>query len=168
MLVGEKILGAIATMVFKFLGLQKKSEYFMEAEPAEKNGSQAPTETKSTHTESVKPTEAKPAESKATPTKADAAPSAKISAPADAAKSAAAEVKKAAKSAKKSVSKGDEPGPVPEIPPAPMPKVESLPEAPATFAPNYLMPSNTPRRRPGPSLGMFKDMARQVNSSNNR
>lgn len=32
-----------------------------------------------------------------------------------------------------------------------------------TFAPKYLSPTTTqPRRRPGPSLEMFKDMARQV------
>ncbi|MGF1480981.1 MAG: hypothetical protein ACFB4I_16100 [Cyanophyceae cyanobacterium] len=32
-----------------------------------------------------------------------------------------------------------------------------------TFAPQYLVPTTTrPRRRPGPSMEMFKDMARQV------
>jgi uncharacterized membrane protein len=32
-----------------------------------------------------------------------------------------------------------------------------------TFAPNYLLPvTNKPRRRPGPSLDMFRDMARNV------
>lgn len=33
----------------------------------------------------------------------------------------------------------------------------------STFAPNYLMPTaSNSRRRPGPSLNMFRDMARQV------
>lgn len=34
----------------------------------------------------------------------------------------------------------------------------------STFAPKYLMPTaNNSRRRPGPSMDMFRDMARQVN-----
>ena len=40
-------------------------------------------------------------------------------------------------------------------------KVESKDEA--TFAPNYLLPqASSSRRRPGPSMDMFRDMARQV------
>jgi hypothetical protein len=40
-------------------------------------------------------------------------------------------------------------------------KVES--QAELTFAPNYLLPKATnSRRRPGPSMDMFRDMARQV------
>ncbi|NJL82348.1 MAG: hypothetical protein HC890_04160 [Chloroflexaceae bacterium] len=35
------------------------------------------------------------------------------------------------------------------------------------LAPKYLQPTTSrPRRRPGPSLAMFKDMARQVNKTN--
>ncbi|MBZ8179802.1 hypothetical protein [Oscillatoria salina] len=42
-------------------------------------------------------------------------------------------------------------------------KVESPEET--TFAPQYLAPTpSRSRRRPGPSLNMFKDMARQVNN----
>ncbi len=37
------------------------------------------------------------------------------------------------------------------------------PQATSTFAPNYLMPTPTnSRRRPGPNMEMFRDMARQV------
>jgi hypothetical protein len=44
-------------------------------------------------------------------------------------------------------------------------KVE--PESTQTFAPNYLMPkTSNSRRRPGPSMDMFRDMARQVKVSN--
>ncbi len=52
-------------------------------------------------------------------------------------------------------------------------KIEAQPNPPAanngkaqgdsTFAPNYLLPTaSNSRRRPGPSLDMFRDMARQV------
>lgn len=54
-------------------------------------------------------------------------------------------------------------------------KIEAQPNPPAatngkvapqdasTFAPNYLMPTPTnSRRRPGPNMDMFRDMARQV------
>lgn len=44
-------------------------------------------------------------------------------------------------------------------------KVE--PQAELTFAPNYLLPKPTnSRRRPGPSMDMFRDMARQVKTPN--
>lgn len=37
------------------------------------------------------------------------------------------------------------------------------PESERTFAPNYLLQTvNSSRRRPGPSMAMFRDMARQV------
>jgi hypothetical protein len=43
-------------------------------------------------------------------------------------------------------------------------KVE--PESTQTFAPNYLLPkTSNSRRRPGPSMDMFRDMARQVKPS---
>ncbi len=48
--------------------------------------------------------------------------------------------------------------------PTPAPVAVPKPQATGTFAPNYLIaPStNNSRRRPGPSLSGFKDMARQV------
>jgi len=48
-------------------------------------------------------------------------------------------------------------------PPAPSTNGKVEPQAELTFAPNYLMPTaSQSRRRPGPSLDMFRDMARQV------
>lgn len=128
-------------MVFKFLGLGKKSEFFLEAEPqSTENGSKSP-ETKSakaeatpTHVETKEVPVAKVAKPEATPTQ----PTAKST--------------KANKPAKETVA------------PAPVAKT-AAPKAEATnFATDYLIPNNTPRRRPGPSLDMYKDMARQMNN----
>jgi len=48
-------------------------------------------------------------------------------------------------------------------PPAPSLNGKVEPQAELTFAPNYLLTtSSSSRRRPGPSLDMFRDMARQV------
>lgn len=54
-----------------------------------------------------------------------------------------------------------EPQPNPPAAAATNGKVET--ESEMTFAPNYLLPvTSKPRRRPGPSLDMFRDMARDV------
>ncbi|NEP56790.1 MAG: hypothetical protein F6K31_07160 [Symploca sp. SIO2G7] len=42
------------------------------------------------------------------------------------------------------------------------PEAESQPEAEQTFADKNLLPLPTSRRRPGPSMNMFRDMARGV------
>ena len=48
-------------------------------------------------------------------------------------------------------------------PPAPVNNGKVEPQSELTFAPNYLLPTaSNSRRRPGPSLDMFRDMARQV------
>ena len=51
-------------------------------------------------------------------------------------------------------------------PPAPAPAASNGkvdPQSEATFAPNYLISTTSKsRRRPGPSLDLFRDMARQV------
>ena len=48
-------------------------------------------------------------------------------------------------------------------PPAAATNGKVAPQAASTFAPNYLMPTPTnSRRRPGPNMEMFRDMARQV------
>ncbi len=89
--------------------------------------------------------------------------------------------KKEAKAAKSKAKKSKQPKANPPEPnltestqqkPQPQPKKEkelppinSIQPTPKemTFSPNYLMPKPTgSRRRPGPSLKMFKDMARQV------
>ncbi|MGB3533080.1 MAG: hypothetical protein WBA13_06135 [Microcoleaceae cyanobacterium] len=54
----------------------------------------------------------------------------------------------------------EKPAPQQELPP--LNSIQKTPEG-MTFSTDYLMPkSNGSRRRPGPSLKMFKDMARQV------
>ncbi|MGB7441714.1 MAG: hypothetical protein WA919_11645 [Coleofasciculaceae cyanobacterium] len=70
------------------------------------------------------------------------------------------EQKKSEQTAKASQTKKLEPLPTKAVK-ASNGKVE--PQPGMTFAPNYLLTtSSKPRRRPGPSLDMFKDMARQV------
>lgn len=77
--------------------------------------------------------------------------------------------------------KAEDPNPVTEVPsPNGKVKIEAQPNPPApalngkvepqselTFAPNYLISTTSRgRRRPGPSMDMFRDMARQVKPSN--
>jgi hypothetical protein len=52
----------------------------------------------------------------------------------------------------------------PKAPPAvPMPAKPKAPEPVVLFAPNYLMPLPNPtRRRPGPNMAAFLDMAKQM------
>jgi hypothetical protein len=48
-------------------------------------------------------------------------------------------------------------------PPAAASNGKAEPQSELTFAPNYLLPiASTSRRRPGPSMDSFRDMARQV------
>ncbi|MGL4503481.1 MAG: hypothetical protein ACRC2M_01390 [Planktothrix sp.] len=57
------------------------------------------------------------------------------------------------------------PKPAPAKEPAPLNTQVKTP-AGMNFSTEYLMPQTaTPRRRPGPSLGMFTDMANQMNRS---
>jgi outer membrane biosynthesis protein TonB len=80
-----------------------------------------------------------------------------------------AEPKTKKKSAKKQASvKAETPQPQPvssaAMIAAAVSSKETQPEAVKTFATNFLMPAPTKyRRRPGPSLKMFQDMARQMN-----
>ncbi len=53
--------------------------------------------------------------------------------------------------------------PNPPAPPAAASNGKAEPQSELTFAPNYLLPiATTSRRRPGPSMDSFRDMARQV------
>ncbi|WP_416675071.1 hypothetical protein [Egbenema bharatensis] len=172
-LAGEKTLGAIATMVLKFLGLGKKSEYFLEAEPESPNGSKpapqpAASETKAAP-EPVEP-ESQAAQDVAaaqltdaeTPDSVEAVVVETVPKSAPEASEAGAEPKKAkAKKTKvkKSETKAVEAEPVKETVTASI--AQSAPQT-KNFATEHLLPNNTPRRRPGPSLDMFKEMARQV------
>ena len=155
-------------MVLKFLGLGKKSEYFLEAEPASPNGSEpaakpeakekAPVKPEAKEVAAPKPAEAdqpKSVEAVVIETVPESAPKASES------PEAGAKSKKTKKQAKKTEAKGVEVTPVKETVTASITKPE--PQA-TNFATDHLLPTNTPRRRPGPSLDMFKDMARQVNT----
>lgn len=49
----------------------------------------------------------------------------------------------------------------------PAPAVNGKAQSDPTFAPNYLLPTaSNSRRRPGPNMDMFRDMARQVKTPN--
>jgi hypothetical protein len=156
-------------MVLKFLGLGKKSEYFLEAEPLSTNGAEAtpsagsakaqsePAKTESVKTEPAQDAEAesdKPQPVKLVETLAQTASAAVTngSAPAEA---------KATKSKKTKKTKKE-----PAEASTPAPKGVSAPKpAVSTFATDHLLPTNTPRRRPGPSLDLFRNMAKDVKKS---
>lgn len=154
-------------MVLKFLGLGKKSEYFLEAQPASPNGSEPPAKpeakeepaepkkdvAEATSTEAEKPEEVKAVVVETVP---ESSPQA---ATANEAPTAEAKPKKAKKAQKPSEPKAVEV--VPEKKTVTASIAKSAPQS-TNFATDHLMPSNTPRRRPGPSLDMFKEMARQV------
>jgi hypothetical protein len=132
-------------MILKRLGIGKKSEYFLEAEPL------SPDEMKA-HTESVASAPVKTAVPVVVSESSAAEPSPETIKPA---KTTQKKVKKA--KAEDSAALSSAPS-VPKPAPKPEPIV-------VNFATNYLLQqTNTPRRRPGPSLDMFKDMAKQVNS----
>ena len=137
-------------MILKRLGIGKKSEYFLEAPPLSHDESQAnakinpqPQPAKSEPTAAViTPADVKAAQIAESPTAAEPT----------------AQPATSKKKSKQTKSAGNEPRTAP--------KIEASKPEPATvnFATEYLIPKNTPRRRPGPSLDMFKDMAKQVNS----
>ncbi|MCY7284453.1 MAG: hypothetical protein LH679_13685 [Cyanobacteria bacterium CAN_BIN43] len=136
-------------MVLKFLGIGKKSEFFLEAPPADSQPA--------AKTEAANPAAPEPSHVDA---KAVLAPVAeKISEATSKVKKTLKEVnvEKKAKAEKGGAEKN---GAAPTAPATPAPK----PEPTLTNFATTLQVNNTPRRRPGPSLNMFKDMAKQVNS----
>jgi cytoskeletal protein RodZ len=139
-------------MVFKFLNKGKKSEFFLEAPPLSHEADPA-----AKLADVKKAAEAKVSELKETVAKVIDAVEEKTAQP---------EPTKATKAKKGKKTKVE---PETTSSPAASVKVESskakpAAEAPKTFATDFLMPSNTPRRRPGPSLKMFQDMAKDMNS----
>ncbi|WAL60311.1 hypothetical protein [Thermocoleostomius sinensis] len=159
-------------MVLKFLGLGKKSEYFLEAEPQPSNGSEPATAEKP-KTESVAtttPEAVKDAVSSTLETAASEAKSALEAAAAVATSATEAVASKATKTTKKSKKsqKAKVESVTVEIDETTQAEakaeIKAIPASSNTFATDHLIPKNTPRRRPGPSLDMFKDMARQMNS----
>jgi hypothetical protein len=136
----KKLLGGLFSFLGglgKLLGLGKSSEYFLEAEPSSSAAAAAPV------------AEAAPATTEA-PVAAPA-PAAAVAAVAPPATDVTSNGKAPAAAA---------PAPVPTAKPTP----EDKPAADQTFAPNFvvLSSSRSGRRRPGPSLNPFLDMARQV------
>jgi hypothetical protein len=155
-------------MVFKFLSKGKKSEYFLEAPPAT-NGAEPIAKVANKVAEVANKVTDKAAEmahqvvDQVTDKATEAAPAAKPEPTAKAVVKAEPKAKKIkktksadAKAATPSVdgqAVGDK---------SVAAKPASTPEPVKNFATDYLMPTNTPRRRPGPSLEMFKNMAKDV------
>lgn len=135
--------------------VKKTQGYFLELDETGSTKSAAPAKQpeapKAQPAAEVKPTEAAPtapAAVTAEAPKAETKPEVKKP-----------EAKKAPAAAEKTVKIEAQPNP--PAPAASNGKVE--PQAELTFAPNYLLPKPTnTRRRPGPSMDMFRDMARQV------
>lgn len=152
-------------MFLKRLGIgkgegKKKSGFFLEAPEAAKEALSDAKAALEKPTEALKAAAEKPAEAfKAV--KEALTPTPEVTA------NGAAEAAPKEKKFKKTKSKSDD---APQAaasqaaPVVPAPKAMPAPAAPATatFASEHLLPKNTPRRRPGPSLDMFKDMAKQV------
>jgi hypothetical protein len=140
--------------------VKKAKGYFLELDETGNTKSTAPAkQSEATKAESV--AEVKQAE--ATPT-APAEPAAPVAVTAEAPKAETKpEAKKpeATKAPTAAATVKIEAQPNPPAPAASNGKVE--PQAELTFAPNYLLPKSTnSRRRPGPSMNTFLDMARQV------
>ena len=141
-------------MIGKIFGFNKKSDYYLEfdeakgsdaakSEPAPEKPAPAPAETQAKQPEHAPA----PKPAKKTAKAADKPTSKK-------------EAKQQAKATVESISVPQKEQPSEEAPFNG--GLEATPEG-MTFAPDYLMKqSSGGRRRPGPSLNMFKDMAREV------
>lgn len=147
-------IGSLFGSIAKLFGLGSKSDYYLEIDDA-KAGTSAPEVKQGTQKEAMA-TEASPAASSAS-TSSASAPSTPASATTSVDLAAKPERSEAARSAapvaSPAVAKASQNG-----------KAVST----ATFAPDNLLPlaSTGGRRRPGPSLSPFKDMARQVQRPN--
>jgi hypothetical protein len=141
-------LGGFLKGLLSLVGIGKKSEYFLEYEDANaKSATNLPTSSTPAKLESAKAEPSKAEPVKATTSQAKPAPT---------------------KSVKAESLNGKTPTATVETAPAPQPvAVASKPESEQTFAPNFLITpsSNNGRRRPGPSLNRFMDMAKQVRPS---
>ena len=153
-------------MFLKRLGIgkgegKKKSGFFLEAPEAAKEALSDAKAALEKPTEALKAAAEKPAEAlKAV--KEALTPAAEATA--NGAAEAVANTQKKFKKTKSASDDAPQAVAPQAAPVAPAPKAAPAPEVPATanFATEYLIPKNTPRRRPGPSLDMFKNMAKQV------
>lgn len=155
-------------MVFKFLGKGKKSEYFLEAPPATNGAEPAAKIANKVAEVADKVTDkvAEVADKVADKVTDNASASTKTESVANGATSETSETAKAKKFKKVKTAETKEttsaaPAPAAPAKPAAKPAPAAAPEV-KNFATDYLMPSNMPRRRPGPSLSKFRDMARDV------
>lgn len=157
-------------MVFKFLGKGKKSEYFLEApatngaEPAAKIANKI-AEVADKVTDKVAEVADKVADKVTDQAKTESASApAKPEPVANGAVPGTSETAKAKKLKKVKTTETKETTSAAPTPakPAAKPAPAAAPEPVKNFATDYLMPSNMPRRRPGPSLSKFRDMARDV------
>jgi hypothetical protein len=150
-------------MVFKFLGIGKKSKFVLEAppigsEPADQAAE--PTQAKVVAAPEPSHTEAKVAAPAVEKNGKKPATSGKTLKEVNAEKRAKAENVKAKADPKAAkVDPKVDPKAVPEVA-VPAPKVEPV----LTNFATTMQLNSTPRRRPGPSLNVFKDMAKQVNT----
>ncbi len=137
-------------MIGKVFGFGKKSDYFLELDEAQGTGSAAPAKPVATQTAPVEAAVEAPAKKEEQPKKAQKKVSKK-------AQPAPKEAKEQAKATIEAISVS-----TPKEPPSLNNGLQTTP-AGMTFAPDYLMSKPTSsRRRPGPSMNMFKDIARQV------
>ncbi len=150
-------IGGLFAGIFGIFPFGKKSEYLLEFDDAK--GDSAPKQESTQATVAVPEptkTEAKPPSSE-TPKEAKAT----LSAAKKAEKNAAVEAKKAEKVEKQQPT-------VPQVAP-PQPPITNVmasqkPEEVVLFAPNFLMPKPTAkRRRPGQNMSMFRGMSKSMN-----
>ncbi|MBD2089287.1 hypothetical protein H6F67_05405 [Microcoleus sp. FACHB-1515] len=163
-------LGGIFGFLGGLIGLGKKSEYFMEMEEAkEETAATLPAASPAKAAAPAQPAPAAKAEPKVEPKveppvqPVSAAPPAKAEAAKPAAKAEAPAPKPKVQVAKIENGKVEQ---LSESAPAAVPVGVVQPSAEQTFAPKYLVGMSTNgRRRPGPSLNYFRDMAKQVKTN---
>ncbi|MEM1172007.1 MAG: hypothetical protein AAGJ08_23735 [Cyanobacteria bacterium P01_H01_bin.35] len=154
-------IGGLFAGIFGIFPFGKKSEYLLEFDDTKGKSAPKQESTQATVTAPASTkTETKPATSE-TPKETKA----KLSAAKKAEKIAAAEAKKEAKAAKKAEKQQSTVSQVP----APQPAITNSttseePKEVVLFAPNFLMPTPTAkRRRPGANMTMFRGMAKSMN-----
>ncbi len=158
-------IGGLFAGIFGIFPFGKKSDYLLEFDDAKGNSASKQESTQaSVAAPAPTKTETKPASSE-TPKETKA----KLSAAKKAEKIAAAEAaKKEAKAAKKAEKVEAQQPTAPQVA-APQPLITNgatsqKAEEVVLFAPNFLMPKPTAkRRRPGPSMGMFRGIAKSMN-----
>ncbi|GGA19597.1 hypothetical protein [Okeania sp. KiyG1] len=142
-------IGGLFAGVFGVLGnlLGKKSNYLLEFDDAK--------DTNEPKQESTQASVAAPEPTTKKETKPASPETPKI---------AKAKLSEAKKIAKKAEAENGTPAVATPQPPVTNIKVSQEPEELVLFAPNFLMPKPTAkRRRPGPSMGMFRGMAKDLN-----